>query len=203
MQSFVPVALFLKTLLSQRRLGRASAGGFGCGAVHALLSYHLQRHMEGGCDLPGEVLLSFFYRYGAALNTYADNVLIDDATARTNLYRSSPFLFDKDGTVAADLSNITLLDHGVHLFRACWDMLLAKLRQRSVVGIGDGNTADPAITDLGGVASRSKSASFLRDPCAWTLSTIFVDAELLHNERLKAWEQCRQWVVDTALLGSH
>lgn len=120
--SFSSVVLFLKVLLSQQSLDTPFTGGLGSYKLYVLVADHLQRHLAlGGSDRPGEVLLSFLYRYGCC------GANRNDATThQTKLSQHRP-VEARDGA-SADLSNVYKLNDCVHLFRLCWERLWERVR---------------------------------------------------------------------------
>ena len=85
-------------------------GGLGSYKLYVMVAYHIQRHMAlGGEDRPGEVLLSFLFRYGCVNGHNVDD------KARTRLEQHVRLQYTSD--CFADLSNVRHLDHIVHLFR--------------------------------------------------------------------------------------
>jgi len=106
----------LKVLLNLYKLDTPFTGGLGSYKLYVLVAYHIREHLAmGGQDRPGEVLLSFLFRYG---QVKGHNV--SDAT-RTTLHQYIPLQYTD--TCSADLSNVYLLEHCVHLFRRCWERL--------------------------------------------------------------------------------
>jgi len=119
--SFSVVVLFLKVLLSQHKLDVPYSGGLGSYKLYVLLAYHINKHLaSGGSDRPGEVLLSFLYRYGCVGADGTD-------TNHTVLSQDVP-LYGVDGA-SADLSNVFKLDECVHLFRLCRDRLWGRIQR--------------------------------------------------------------------------
>lgn len=119
------MVLFLKVLLAQHDLDKPFCGGLGSYKLYVLVAYHIQKHLElGGRDRPGEVLLSFLYRFGCALHSYSGTKT--PPSTHTALSRFVPVKC-RDGTVA-DLSNVFLLEHCVSLFRGCSNRLMQNLR---------------------------------------------------------------------------
>jgi hypothetical protein len=114
--SFAAVVLALKIILEQQDLDKPFTGGLGSYKLYILVAYHIQQHLElGGLDRPGEVFLSFLFRYG---NVGGHNV---DARTLTDLSQQAS-VHDREGCTA-DLSNVFQLEHCVHLFRRCWARL--------------------------------------------------------------------------------
>lgn len=106
------------------------------------MSYAIERHLElGGRDRPGEILLSFLYRYGVSagggrgnsnkrkkkkfchpnINASLSGLL------RTTLNIDTP-VECRSSNAIADLSNVFQLDSCVELFDSCWALLTRKLR---------------------------------------------------------------------------
>jgi hypothetical protein len=120
--SFSTVVLFLKVLLSQQSLDTPFTGGLGSYKLYVLVADHLQRHLTlGGSDRPGEVLLSFLYRYGCC------GASRNDSSHQTRLSQHRP-LQALDGA-SADLSNVFKLDACIQLFRLCWDRLSERVQE--------------------------------------------------------------------------
>jgi hypothetical protein len=116
LSSFSTVVLFLKVLLNQQRLDTPFTGGLGSYKLYVLVAFHIQRHLQlGGCDQPGEVLLSFLFRYGCVRGHNVTD------GARTTLRQDVPLQYS--ASCSADLSNVFQLGHCVHLFRRCWERL--------------------------------------------------------------------------------
>lgn len=108
--------------MSQQSLDTPFTGGLGSYKLYVLVAYHVHRHLAlGGSDRPGEVLLSFLYRYGCG----AGNDRNDHATTRLRQYVP---LQAHDGA-SADLSNVYKLDECIHLFRLCWDRLWERVQK--------------------------------------------------------------------------
>ena len=125
--SFSTVILFLKVLLAQQKLDQPFTGGVGSYKLYILVAHHIEKHLElGGCDRPGEVLYSFFFRY---CGKQAKNSL------RTHL--SQDMVLNTSDGGSADLSNVFLLDHCVRLFEMCFERLNRSLRSDRKEGIGD------------------------------------------------------------------
>jgi hypothetical protein len=119
--SFSTVVLFLKVLLQQQGLDTPFTGGLGSYKLYVLVAYHLHRHLAlGGADRPGQVLLSFLFRYGGCLCE-------DDY--RTPLDQDVPLMTDEGAE--ADLSNVFQLGTCVQLFHECWKRLWSRMKQSS------------------------------------------------------------------------
>jgi len=115
--SFSTVVLFLKTLLTQQSLDAPFTGGLGSYKLYVLVAHHIEKHLAlGGSDRPGEVILSFLYRYGG-MN---DNQRGCQKYC-TKLSQHVP-LQGPDGA-SADLSNVFRLEECIQLFRQCWERL--------------------------------------------------------------------------------
>lgn len=110
------MVLLLKVLLAQNGLDEPFKGGLGSFKLYVLVTHHLQQHLElGGSDQPGEVLISFLFRYG---EVKGHNV---DEGSRTRLHKEVPVI-EQSGS-SADLSNVKHLFNCVDLFRNCWTRL--------------------------------------------------------------------------------
>lgn len=106
----------MKILLNQHGLDVPYTGGLGSYKLYVLVAYHIQQHLQlGGVDKPGDVLLSFLFRYG---RVKGHNVT---PRARTELDEARPLQYTSDSV--ADLSNVFLLDTCVQLFRRSWERL--------------------------------------------------------------------------------
>jgi hypothetical protein len=111
-KSFAPVILFLKVIMAQQRLDVPFQGGMGSYKLYVLLAHHIEKHLEfGGQDRPGEILFSFFFRYG---NCSKD--VQESRREWSTVLTKQMVLKDKDGAIA-DLSNVFLMDYCVSLFR--------------------------------------------------------------------------------------
>jgi hypothetical protein len=116
--SFAVVVLFLKVLLSQQKLDTPFTGGLGSYKLYVLVAYHIHNHLAmGGSDRPGEVLMSFLYRFGCRSRPSkpkdgAKQTVLDQQTTLQGI----------DGA-CADLSNVFRLDECLDLFQACWERL--------------------------------------------------------------------------------
>lgn len=119
------VVLFLKVLLSQQKLDAPFTGGLGSYKLYVLVAYHIHFHLAmGGSDRPGEVLMSFLYRFGCRGGTLKPK----DGAKRTLLDQQTT-LQGIDGA-CADLSNVFRLDECLDLFRACWERLKQSTSQQ-------------------------------------------------------------------------
>lgn len=115
--SFATVVLFLKALLHQHRLDVPFTGGLGSYKLYVLVAFHIQQHLHaGGRDEPGEVLISFFFRFGdiQGFNHVSQK-------CRTRLRQHEPLYYMED--TVADLSNVFNLDLCKGLFRRSWDLM--------------------------------------------------------------------------------
>jgi hypothetical protein len=111
-------------LLAQQKLDTPFEGGLGSYKLYVLVAYHIERHLEhGGLDRPGEVLLSFLFRYGKVRRSYGGDSVGD--SFRTCLSVTSTI--DCAGG-SADLSNVYLIAHCLKLFDASWYRLQDKLK---------------------------------------------------------------------------
>lgn len=129
-------------MLAQNDLDAPFTGGLGSYKLYVLVAFHIQNHLSrGGTDRPGEVLLSFLYRYGGGhhknmkqkRNSYQD----DDQSLVTFLSQDTPLHAICNGpdsnnagaaSGTADLSNVYRLDSVVNLFRRCWELLINRMR---------------------------------------------------------------------------
>ena len=112
--------LLLKTILTQQKLDTPYHGGLGSYKLYVLVAYHIERHLSlGGRDMPGEIFLSFLYRFGK---------INPRSATYTRLSQYDP-IRTANGDAEADLSNVFLLDHCVDLFAMCWMRLHARLEE--------------------------------------------------------------------------
>jgi len=119
--SFSVVVLFLKTLLTQQSLDTPFTGGLGSYKLYVLVAHHIERHLAlGGSDRPGEIVLSFLYRYGMSGSQREGSKL-----HCTPLSKDVP-LQGPNGA-SADLSNVFQLDACIELFRLCWERLWGRV----------------------------------------------------------------------------
>jgi hypothetical protein len=115
--SFAPVVLVLKALMEQQNLDKPFIGGLGSYKLYVLVAYHIKRHIAGGGrDRPGEILLSFLFRFGH-VKGYS-NV---DNKCRTRLKQDEKLRFDANAE--ADLSNVYKLHSCVQLFQRGFERL--------------------------------------------------------------------------------
>jgi hypothetical protein len=98
-------------------------GGLGSYKLYVLVAHHIEKHLEqGGTDRPGEVLLSFLFRYGKVTRSYnGDSV---SGVFRTQLSITSMI---ECGGGCADLSNVYLIQNCLRLFDIAWHRLQSKL----------------------------------------------------------------------------
>lgn len=157
--SFSPVVLFLKVLLSQLSLDTPFTGGLGSYKLYVLVADHLRRYLAlGGADRPGEVLLTFLYRYGCC------DINRQDPSHQTKLHQHKT-LEALDGA-SADLSNVFKLADCLHLFRLCWDRLWervqdSKLARREASG-ANGRTSFLAVAICPNRLRRDREAASQR-----------------------------------------
>jgi hypothetical protein len=179
--SFGPVILLLKTILSQQKLDIPFHGGLGSYKLYVLLAYHMEKHLAmGGQDLPGEVFLSFLYRYGKARHQHVgssnnNNNNNNDLSSHlvTRLYKDHP-VRTKNGE--ADLSNVFLLDHIVDLFTECWVRLQDRWKQLQK------NVSSSTKKKRKRSGDESGNTSVL---------AVLIDGHKLHQARLQSLRNCR------------
>jgi hypothetical protein len=129
--SFSAVVLFLKTLLTHQSLDAPFTGGLGSYKLYVLVAHHMERHLSlGGSDRPGEIILSFLFRYGKSPSC-SSSIAEPRGKQRhhqrhfTALKQSVPL--DGPNGGCADLSNVFRLDACIDLFRQCFDRLWDKI----------------------------------------------------------------------------
>ena len=127
-QSFSAVVLFLKTLLTHHSLDAPFTGGLGSYKLYVLVAHHMERHLSlGGSDRPGEIILSFLFRYGMSSGSVAPRGKQQRHQQRhfTTLKQSMPL--DGPNGGCADLSNVFRLDDCIELFQQCFYRLWEKI----------------------------------------------------------------------------
>lgn len=116
------------------------SGGLGSYKLYVLVVTHITRHVGlGGRDDPGEIFMSFAYRYGTAV-------------ASNNCHRGARTAIEK-GDIAtcrhggkADLSNVFLINECRSLFGSIWNRLHVLLRLPG--GKGDSRKGPPRTSYL-------------------------------------------------------
>lgn len=120
--SFPTVTLLLKVLLQQTNLDKPFSGGLGSYKLYVMVAHHFQKHLElGGGDSPGELFLTFLYRYS---DVKLSNI---DPRAKTDI--SEPTIIICDGG-EADLNSGVKLDRCVRLFGECFNRIMYQLYQQ-------------------------------------------------------------------------
>jgi hypothetical protein len=110
----------LKIYMEQNDLDKPVSGGLGSYKLYVLVAYHIERHlMAGGQDRPGEILLSFLFRFGNVRGFGTDD------RCRTRLRQDEAVRFDSE--TEADLSNVHKLHQCAQLFQRGWDCLWSRL----------------------------------------------------------------------------
>ena len=111
------------------------SGGLGSYKLYVLVASHIAKHLElGGRDDPGEVFLSFVFRYG-------------DSVGQNHMHRDTRTLISKDDIVScgnggkADLSNVFLIKDCRNLFGSLWNRLWGCLRKSGRRASSDTPTA--------------------------------------------------------------
>jgi len=123
-ESFSPVVLALKIIMGQYELDTPFTGGLGSFKLYVLVAHHIQKHMRlGGSDDPGEIFLSFLFRYGSSTGDHCV-----DKKARTALFQDS--LIECESGFEADLSNVFKVTECCHLFGSIWRRLWSRVRQK-------------------------------------------------------------------------
>ena len=185
-------------LLSQRRLHRQSSGGIPSQTLHLLVLYHIQCHIElqGGSDRPGEVLLSFLFRYGATFASFTGEAIED--LARTDLARDEPLPLAFVGvggercTAEIDLSHVAMLESCIGLFHSCWEGMLDRLRTAASNAADEQDASSSAFagTILFGGSDDNGKAYLVNGGEHWLLGAL-IDAERLHEDRHEALERAQ------------
>eukprot|EP00977_Amphora_coffeiformis_P012005 scaffold2954_cov171-Amphora_coffeaeformis.AAC.7 len=122
-QSFAPVVLALKVIMGQQNLDTPFNGGLGSYKLYVLVASHIAKHVEmGGRDDPGEIFLSFVFRYG-------------DSIGHHHTHRETRSFLSKEDVIScrhggnADLSNVFLIQECRGLFGSLWKRLWGLLRK--------------------------------------------------------------------------
>ena len=121
--SFAPVVLAFKVIMGQQNLDTPFSGGLGSYKLYVLVASHIAKHVElGGRDDPGEIFLSFVFRYG-------------DSVGHHHTHRETRCFLSKDDVIScrhggkADLSNVFLIKECRGLFGSLWKRLWGLLRK--------------------------------------------------------------------------
>lgn len=139
-ESFAPVVLALKIIMAQQDLDTPFTGGLGSFKLYVLVAHHIQQHLAlGGQDRPGEIFLSFLFRYGSPSAT-GDHCV--DEKARTFLSQEACPKCE-DGC-EADLSNVFKIADCCHLFGAVWKRLWGRVRYLGKSQRGKSGSTPPA-----------------------------------------------------------
>ena len=100
------------------------SGGLGSYKLYVLVASHIAKHVElGGKDDPGEIFLSFVFRYGGSVGHH-------------HTHRETRTFIAKDDVVScndggnADLSNVFLIKECRGLFGSLWKRLWGLLRKK-------------------------------------------------------------------------
>lgn len=121
-------------LLHEQEFDQPFTGGLGSYKLYVLVSFHIEEHLRlGGSDRPGEVLVSFFYRYcnnNVSRGNSSDNGKFHPST-RTTL-TAFAVVRDSDGHGEIEFSNVFLLDRIVSFFGELWQRLHRALHRRTV-----------------------------------------------------------------------
>jgi hypothetical protein len=181
--SFAPVVLFLKVLLNQKKLDVPFQGGLGSYKLYVLVAAHIEKHLAlGGVDRPGEILLSFLYRYGSGwvqtkkqrrLDGSPDPETVTLLQQYVSVYSKGPSSSictpprDDDVSVA-DLSNVYRIDAIITLFRTSWERLVQQTQRIQ--------TTTNTLASTNGTELSKKSK------CLSILDTV-IDSSLLQKSR--------------------
>lgn len=121
--SFGPIVLIMKILMSQQNLDKPFIGGLGSFKLYVLVAHHIEKHIkQGGRDRPSEILFSLLYRYGCKKN---DKLATDLLSLQK---RGSSIACDK---AICDLVPVFKLEQCVALFNECHLRLSERLRRSS------------------------------------------------------------------------
>lgn len=171
-------------MLAQEKLDTPFEGGIGSYKLYVLVAYHIHHHLAaGGVDEPGEILLSFFFRYsGSSGLSFCGKPVTNPKACLTRLSQDVPLhcpdeesnLTDCSGV--ADLSNVFLIDRCVQLFRYCWHRLTKRLKQ-----VVDNDGHDAIDTSDGSRRKRRKLSKTKKGPESFLDS--LVNPTTLHYDR--------------------
>ena len=116
--------------MAQQKLDTPFEGGLGSFKLYVLVAHHIQRHLQlGGADQPGEILLSFLFRYGGS--STGDHCVHPDKV-KTQLSQDVMVKCHDTGC-DADMSNVFLVDECCHLFASIWKRLWKRMRRTKPV----------------------------------------------------------------------
>ena len=164
-QSFSAVVLFLKTLLAHQSLDAPFTGGLGSYKLYVLLAHHMERHLAlGGSDRPGEIVLSFLYRYGMSASRRGYR----NQRHCTALSQHVPLEGPDAGS--ADLSNVFRLDECIELFRQCWERLWDKVGSCS--NASDSSRQQSFLADLISADRLGRERKMAREQLRATVSRL-------------------------------
>lgn len=108
--------------MAQNDLDKPFSGGLGSFKLYVLVASHIEKHVKlGGSDRPGEILLSFFFRYGSVPGYSNIN-----SRARTTL---SQFEVISTADGSADMSPVFQVQNCITVFAACWHRLQSKVKR--------------------------------------------------------------------------
>jgi hypothetical protein len=152
--SFALVVLFLKVLLSQKQLHKPSNGGLGSYKLYVMVAYHIHHHLAtGGSDRPGEILMSFFYRFGWRGDSSQSVHDKKQTLLDSNAY------FQGIDIPCLDFSNVSRLNECLKLFHKCWSQLDQSCSQRQHDSVLPHLLCDDTLRD-----ARNKHSCILQ-PC--------------------------------------
>ena len=112
------MTLLLKVLLQQTDLDKPYTGGLGSYKLYVLLAHHFRKHLSlGGGTAPGEILLSFLYRYSDIVMEAEDM----ESPIKTDI--SVQTIIQCDGG-EADINAAVKGDRCADLFGVCYTRIL-------------------------------------------------------------------------------
>jgi len=117
--AFATVVILLKLLLRQSDLDKPFTGGLGSYKLYVLVAHHLQKHLAlGGSDKPGDIFLSFLFRYGGLQTPY------DGPYSKIITELKQEMIVSSDHGGMADMSSVFKIENIVKLFGLCYERLV-------------------------------------------------------------------------------
>ena len=117
--------------MNQQNLDVPFNGGLGSYKLYVLVASHIAKHVElGGKDEPGEIFMSFLFRYA-------------DSVGYHHTYREARTFIGQDDVISckeggqADLSNVFLIKDCRSLFGSLWKRLWGRLRMAAKAAVQD------------------------------------------------------------------
>ena len=120
-KAFAPVVVLLKILLRQTDLDKPFTGGLGSYKLYVLVACHLTKHLAlGGSDSPGDMFLSFLFRFGKVQTAY------DGPYSKIMTELSQDLIVYSEHNGIADLSSVFKLEHIVKVLGMFYMRLMSQ-----------------------------------------------------------------------------